>query len=124
MSGWSTIARQAAVLCGLLAVALAVVLMAVSHEVRALEEDLAQLNRQIAVERQTVRVLQAEFSMLTEPRRLQRLASAYLDLQRIAPSQLGSFGTLDLPAGDGGEASLAARRASALQPASRDGERP
>ena len=40
-------------------------------------------------------VLQAEFSLLAEPERLRRLASAHLGLVPVEPAQLGTFATLD-----------------------------
>jgi cell division protein FtsL len=98
MKSWSALMRQAAVLCGLLAVALGVVLMAVKYQVQALEEELAALNGQIARERQAIQVLKAEFSYLTEPDRLRRLASGHLGLAPIEPRQLATLATMEVPA--------------------------
>ena len=95
MSGWSTLVRQATVLCFLLAVALAVVMLAVAHQAQSLEEDLSALRKGIAAEKQKMHVLQAELSYLAEPERLRRLASAHLGLMPIEPDQLGSFDTLE-----------------------------
>jgi len=95
MTGWSMFVRQTTVLCLLLAVALAVVLLTVTHQVQNLEEELKGLNRAIAAEEQKMHVLQAEFSFLAEPERLRRLASAHLGLMPVEPDQLGSFATLD-----------------------------
>lgn len=95
MTGWSTFVRQATVLCMLLAGALGVVLLTVTHQVQGLEEDLGSLRREVATEQQKAHVLQAEFSLLVEPERLRRLASGHLGLVPIEPVQLGTFATLD-----------------------------
>lgn len=95
MTGWSTFVRQATVVCMLLAVALGVVLLTVTHQAQDLEKELGSLRDGIAGEQQRMHVLQAEFSLLAEPERLRRLASAHLGLVPVEPSQLGTFATLD-----------------------------
>jgi cell division protein FtsL len=95
MTGWSTFVRQATALCLLLAVSLAVVLLTVTHQVQGLEEELGSLKRGMTVEQQKMHVLQAEFSLLAEPERLRRLASAHLGLLPVEPGQLGSLAGLD-----------------------------
>ncbi|MCP5363901.1 MAG: hypothetical protein H6905_01460 [Hyphomicrobiales bacterium] len=94
MSAWTSLMRQAAVICALLAVALAVVLMTVKQEVQALEEELAQLNQQVVAERQAVKVLKAEFSLLSGPDRLRQLAEVHLGLRPIEPEQLSTISDL------------------------------
>lgn len=95
MTGWSTFVRQATVVCMLLAVALGVVLLTVTHQAQSLEEELGSLRSGIVGEQQKIHVLQAEFSLLAEPERLRKLASAHLGLVPVEPSQLGTFATLD-----------------------------
>lgn len=95
MIGWSTFVRQATALCLLLAIALAVTLLTVTHRVQGLEEELGGLRTGITAEEQKIHVLQAEFSFLTEPERLRRLASAHLGLAPIEPAQLVTLPTLD-----------------------------
>jgi cell division protein FtsL len=95
MNAWSLFVRQATVLCLLLAIALAVVLLTVTHRVQGLEEELGSLRTGITAEQQKIHVLQAEFSFLAEPERLRRLASAHLGLVPIEPGQLVTFATLD-----------------------------
>ncbi|MDS4012380.1 MAG: hypothetical protein RKK15_13380 [Defluviicoccus sp.] len=97
MSAWSNLMRQAAVLCGLLTVALAVVLMAIKYQVQAYEEELAHLNERIVQEKQTIQILKAEFSYRTEPDRLRGLATQHLGLVPIEPAQLATFAGLDDP---------------------------
>jgi cell division protein FtsL len=87
--------RQATALCLLLAVALAVVMLTVAHQVQGLEEELGSIRRATVGERQKMHVLQAEFSFLAEPERLRRLANAHLGLVPVEPDQLASFATLD-----------------------------
>jgi cell division protein FtsL len=106
MSGWSTFARQATALCLLLAVALAAVLLTVTHRVRGLEEELGSLRTSITAEQQKIHVLQAEFSFLAEPERLRRLAATHLGLVPVEPGQLTSFAALDEVLQQGGKAAL------------------
>jgi cell division protein FtsL len=110
MNGWSIFVRQATALCLLLAVALAVVMLTVAHQVQGLEEELGSLQRHISAEQQKMHVLQAEFTYLAEPERLRRLASAHLGLTPVEPGQLGSFATLD-PALQGERDGLTGRAA-------------
>ena len=107
MSGWSTFVRQATALCLLLAVALAVVLLTVTHRVQGLEEELGSVRSEVAAERKKMHVLQAEFSFLAEPERVRRLAGAHLGLVPIEPDQLASFATLDEVLKRGDEAAAA-----------------
>lgn len=64
------------------------------------ENQLAELNRlerQIRLERDSIDVLQADWSLLTQPARIQRLVENYqdqLDLQPVDPTQVGSISEL------------------------------
>ena len=78
------------------------------HEVRALEDELFRLNRQILAEQEAIHVLRAEWSYINQPQRLQSLAARHLELQPTKPAQLGSL------------ASLPARPAEAPAPAAAD----
>lgn len=94
MSPWSTVFRQTAVLFLLLGVALAAVLFTLKHQVQALEKELVQLNGTIAKEENAVRVLRAEFDVLTDADRLKRLSDRHLDLAPLEPAQMASFSRL------------------------------
>lgn len=94
MRSWSSLVRHTTVLFLVLAVGLALVLFSVKYQVQDLEEELALLNQEIASERQTVHVLRAEFSYLTDAERLRRLADRNLDLEPVQPHQIGSFAAL------------------------------
>jgi hypothetical protein len=94
MSPWSTVFRQTAVLFLLLGVGLAVVLFTLKHQVQALEKELVELNTDIAKEESAVRVLRAEFDVLTHADRLKRLSARHLDLAPLEPEQMASFSRL------------------------------
>ncbi len=59
-------------------------------------QEVRQLERQIERERETVRVLQAEWSHLTRADRLQALADKYLDLAPVTPGQVVSIRDIPL----------------------------
>ena len=63
----------------------------VKYEVMQQEDQLARLNRQIADSREAIRVLNAEWSFLTQPTRLSELTKRYLNLVPIGNAQLGSI---------------------------------
>lgn len=115
MSGWSSFGRQATALCLLLAVALAAVLLTVTHRVQGLEEELGGLRTSLVAEQQHIHVLQAEFTFLSEPERLRRLAGAHLGLVPIEPGQLASFATLDEVLQQGGKAAVGATSSSGVR---------
>ncbi|QNT69760.1 cell division protein FtsL [Defluviicoccus vanus] len=94
MNGWPVFVRQTTILCLLLAVGLAVVLLALKHQVQQLSDELNALNRQYVEEQQTIRVLKAEFAYLSQPDRLRGLATQ-LGLVPVEPRQLATFATLD-----------------------------
>ncbi len=60
----------------------------VKFHVVKLDDELARLNRQIASVREETRVLKAEWTLLDDPRRLDRLNGTFLKLQPIAPTQI------------------------------------
>ena len=68
----------------------------VKYRVQDLENQLVDLNSQIARDREALQVLRAEWSHLNEPRRLKILASRYLGMAPISldkvtsPSELNS----------------------------------
>jgi cell division protein FtsL len=66
------------------------VLMHVSQSVRRAERDLARLDLSIEREKEALRVLDAEWSMLNSPERIEALAKRYLDLDLPDAAQLVS----------------------------------
>jgi cell division protein FtsL len=73
-----------------------------SYEVRHLGEERAALTRTITANQQAIHVLEAEWSYLNRPERLQMLVTRHLDLHPIEGSQLISLDAL--PRREGGDA--------------------
>jgi cell division protein FtsL len=96
----------------------------VKYEVMRQENALASLNKQIAQNREQLRVLNAEWSYLTRPDRLERLAARYLNLgpiraaQIVAPTDVperpNATGPLAAPATASVDPSAASRPATAV----------
>jgi hypothetical protein len=63
----------------------------VKYEVGLLEDRLTQLNHDIAASREETRVLDAEWSLLSDPQRLDRLNKTFLHLTPVATAQIGSL---------------------------------
>ncbi|HEY3916683.1 MAG TPA: hypothetical protein VGL83_02770 [Stellaceae bacterium] len=60
----------------------------VKYEVMRQEQTLASLNKQIADDREQIRVLDAEWSYLTRPSRLEDLAARFLHLSGMSAAQI------------------------------------
>ncbi|WP_062227789.1 cell division protein FtsL [Aureimonas frigidaquae] len=63
----------------------------VKHEAESIEERLRVVERDIAMERDTISLLEADWSLLNQPYRLQRLADTFaeeLQLKPIVPRQI------------------------------------
>jgi hypothetical protein len=84
--GIAMIGKSSLMLLGMAAVAGAV-LFETSFKVQELEESLSSVNRQIVAEHDAIQVLRAEWALLNEPSRLDRLSKAYLPLQPAEPKQ-------------------------------------
>lgn len=63
-------------------------LMDVSHHVQRAERDIKRLDREIAREEESIRVLKAEWAYLNNPVRLEALAADYIDLISPEAAQL------------------------------------
>jgi cell division protein FtsL len=74
----------------------------VKYEVAQQEDELAKVTRQIGASREAIRVLNAEWSFLTQPARLSALAKRHLNLAPIATAQLGSVADLPMRNSAGG----------------------
>lgn len=99
--------RRSTVIWSALAIGVGVGLFFVKHEVQALEERLVAVNRDIAEHRETIHVLEAEWSHLTRPERLEDLGQRLLRLEPVAHDQ-----TIDLSELDERLAEIEARRIS------------
>ena len=71
-----------------LATLIVVGLFHVKYQVQALEDEILRVNRQIVAEQEAIHVLQAEWSYVNQPQRLQSLSSRYLELQPLQPRQI------------------------------------
>jgi hypothetical protein len=77
----------------------------VKYEVMALEEELIRLNAATLREQNQIHVLEAEWSYLNQPSRLEEFNERHLHLKPIAPEQYGTIAALPPrrdPAADGG----------------------
>ena len=63
-------------------------LYSLEHSTRALERQIATEKRTIDAEREAIKLLNAEWSSLTRPERLQKLAEDRLKLQPMAAKQV------------------------------------
>ena len=67
----------------------------VSHQVERLEKRYADIQSDILAEQESIHVLQAEWSYLNNPERIERLSRQYLSLAQIDVLQMASID--DLP---------------------------
>jgi cell division protein FtsL len=65
-------------------------LYSLEHSTRGLERNIAKLQIDISEERESIKVLGAEWSSLTRPDRLQKLAQENLKLKTVTASQFVS----------------------------------
>ncbi|PPR79935.1 MAG: hypothetical protein CFH06_00189 [Alphaproteobacteria bacterium MarineAlpha3_Bin5] len=75
-------------------------LFAVKYRVQTLNNRIMGMEKEIAEDRESIHVLQAEWSHLNEPDRLRNLAIRHLNLHSIDSSRIISFDQIDqtLPA--------------------------
>ncbi len=73
---------------------LGVGLFQVKYAVQAKERELRKVNRQIAADRDAMRVLEAEWSYLNDPVRLADLTRRHTDLTPVMASQIATFESL------------------------------
>lgn len=65
----------------------AFILYSLEHATRRTEREIAKSQADIAQERETIKLLNAEWSNLTRPERLEELAAKYLKLKRPTADQ-------------------------------------
>ncbi len=75
-------------------VALACVIYQVKYRARALDAEIAVLDKRIGQERDAIAVLRAEWSLLNRPERIERLAHKHLKLAPARPAQLVTLDTV------------------------------
>jgi cell division protein FtsL len=69
-------------------IACSFVMYSLEHQTRKTERQIAGLQQDIRQERENIRLLKAEWSHLTRPARLERLARKHLQLEPMRPEQL------------------------------------
>ena len=80
--------RHTTVLFLLLAGGISVVLFSVKYQVQDLEGERISLIKEIRKEKQSIHVLNAEWSYLNDPSRLGEMSTRYLGLAPASPKQL------------------------------------
>lgn len=96
------------------------------YEAELAAENVAKIQREIAREQETISLLKAEWSVLTQPARLQEVVSRHtdiLELQAMRPEQVGTLADVppkpvavpDAEAGDAVPAKPAAPHARSAQ---------
>src|SRR5690606_6330175 len=78
-----------------LTVAVGVSMFLLKYKVQGLEEELVAKQEQIARDRDTIRVLEAEWAYFNDPERLRRLSAEHLGF--VQPSQDNIKSMADLP---------------------------
>ena len=69
-------------------------LYTMKHEVQRLESKLQSLHRQLASEREAVRILRAEWSFLNNPERIEKLTARHLDLTPVSVHRISAMARL------------------------------
>jgi cell division protein FtsL len=87
--------RSTTLVIVLVAVAIGVGLFMVKYRVQDLEDQLVQINSEIAKDREAIQVLRAEWSHLNEPDRLRGLADKYLGMKPVPVGHVASRAAMD-----------------------------
>ncbi len=69
-------------------IACSFVMYSLEHQTRKTERQIAALKQDMRQERENIKLLKAEWSHLTSPARLERLARQHLQLEPMRPEQL------------------------------------
>ena len=80
--------RHTTVLFLLLAGGISMVLFSVKYQVHDLEAEYSRLSTALDEESRSLHVLRAEWATLNDPKRIEELASQYLDMHPIPPRQV------------------------------------
>ncbi len=86
--------RLLTVVSSILALTLALALYLMENQVQQLERRLAALDAELLADRQAIQVLEAEWSYLNRPERLQALAAQHVEaiaLAPVSPDQIVGF---------------------------------
>lgn len=85
------IRRFATLISLMLVVAAAFGLYIVKYRVQAIQAEIAALTHQLEDERESLHVAAAEWAYLSQPERLQKLASKYLKMRPVDVSQVAAI---------------------------------
>jgi len=96
-----------------IAFAVAAILYNTSFKTKELEEDLASINRKIVAEYDKIQVLKAEWALLNDPERIERLAKTHLALRPADPRQFADVAALPTRRADEAPTPVAIAPASA-----------
>ena len=88
--------RRSTVLWFMIATCLGVALFMLKHEVQRREEQLVDLHRQILASQEAIHVLEAEWSYLNRPDRLESLVRRHLDMVPMDVKRLGTVEILPM----------------------------
>lgn len=80
-----------------LVLGVATALFVLKYEVQSLEDILAQRNSDIDKHARAIRVLEAEWTFLSDPARLRRLGLEHLELAPVEPARIISIDTIPFP---------------------------
>ncbi len=72
----------------------AFILYSLEHQTRTAERDIGKLGNAIKDERESIKLLEAEWSNLTRPERLQSLADAHLHMKPVTQLQMVEEGEI------------------------------
>ncbi|MGB8273820.1 MAG: hypothetical protein WCF16_00955 [Alphaproteobacteria bacterium] len=86
--------RRSTLVAIVLMLAIGIGLYQLKHEVQLLEERLADVNRDILADQEAIHVLDAEWTYLNRPWRLEALAQRHLELAPLAAAQVVTFDQL------------------------------
>lgn len=63
-------------------------LFAIKHKVQVLSKELSEVTQRIVSEKENIHILKAEYTYLTNPKRIKKLVDSNLQLQTVKPDQI------------------------------------
>lgn len=72
-------------------------LYSVKFKVQTIRTQIAEVERDLELERETMNVISAEWAYLNRPERLQKLASTYLGAQEVTVQQIAEVAAIPFP---------------------------
>ena len=112
-----TVIRPGTVVWFCITVAVGYAMFQVKYEVMQQEQTLAGINKQILTDREQIRVLNAEWSYLTRPARIEELNTRFLHLNGMSSAQILPLSAVPERADAGAPLAAASAAPSAAAPA-------